>query len=544
MRESSSALLGGLPRDLVGGQACDLLAPLRFLVPGESPTAPSGTPPAVERAELARALGVANRSYGHPRADELAAKLAEPSTAVVITGQQTGLFGGPLLTLVKAAAAVRWAEAIEAAGRPAVALFWMATEDHDWAEIAELTVPGANGAHRVSLGDDPQPLAPIGLRAIGGAVDAIVAELAALQASPGYRSWLEELALLWRPEARFGAAFAGQMTRTLGARAPLLVDALLPELKRAEAPHLARLIERRGEAARRQESADAALAARGYALQVHPQPGASALFLLRGHERRRIEWRGDDRFALRGVAGEHPVSELLAALANDPALVSPGVLARPAIQDAVFGTTLQVVGPGELSYLPQVAPVYELLGITAPFVALRPQAVVLDARQARRPEELGIVLAELVADPAAVERQLGERSGGDFVAPVKAEIEARIEALRAPAAALDPSLEKPHAKTRETILHALEMFAAKVVAAAARKDETARARFEQLREVVRPGGKAQERVIGWAHFVGRFGPAFGAALLDQLELDPRRLSVIVPPASVDAEPQRAPESPQ
>jgi bacillithiol biosynthesis cysteine-adding enzyme BshC len=535
----AAGLVAGLPRALVEGDEADLLRPLRFLAPGKLP---AGRPPRIDRAALARSLTLANLAYGHPRASELAEKLADPETRVVVSGQQTGLFGGPLLSLVKAAAAVRWAEAIEASGRPAVALFWMATEDHDWDEVARAAFPSADGLRGHSLGDDPQPLAPVGLRTVGAAVVSILRELVEEQADPAYRSWLGRLMALWRPDARFGEAFARQTTEIFGARAPLLVDALQPALKRAEAPFLRQLVERRHELARQLAEADARIAARGFPLQVHPQPGASPLFLLRHHERRRIEWRGDDRFALRGVPGEEPVEALLATLDDNPAMVSPGVLARAAIQDALFGTTLAVVGPAELAYLAQSAPVHALLGLAAPWVALRPQAVVLDQRARRRQLALAVDLARLLADPEAVERALGERAGGGFVEPVRAEVAARIESMKAAALALDPALERPFAKTRESVAHALESFAAKVAAAAARRDEVVRRRFAQLCEAVRPDGRPQERVVSAAHFPGRFGPGFGAALLDQLGLDPRRLQVIVPDAAAESAGDRPPEA--
>jgi bacillithiol biosynthesis cysteine-adding enzyme BshC len=524
-------LVSGLPRALLAGEGGELLAPLKPLAPGKLP---SGKPPKVDRAALARSLSIANLSYGHPRSSELAAKLADPATRVVVTGQQTGLFGGPLLALVKAAAAVRWAEAIEAKGKPAVALFWMATEDHDWDEVARASFSTADGLRTYPLGDDPQPLAPIGLRTVGVEVLAILRELAEEQPDPAYRAWIGKLMTLWRPDARFGEAFARQMVETFGARAPLLVDALSPALKRAEAPFLARLVERRDEVARRLAEADRRVVANGHELQVAPQPEASPLFVLRHHERRRVEWRADDRYSLRGVPGEEPVEQLLATIADNPAIVSPGVLARPAIQDAVLGTTLSVVGAGELSYLAQAAPLYELVGAAPPFVTLRPQAVVLETRLRKRQLGSEVELAELLVDPAAVERQLGERLGGGFVAPARAAIERELDLLRAPALALDPTLERPWAKTKESVLHSLALLSNKASAAAARKDEVARRRLQVLVERVRPNGERQERIVSSAHFPGVFGPGFGGALLDQLDLDPRRLSVITPDAAVES----------
>ena len=270
------------------------------------------------------------------------------------------------------------------------------------------------------------------------------------------------------------------------------------------------------------------LGQRGFALQVAPQPGASPLFLLRGDGRRRIEWRGEERYALRGTTGDAPVAELLATVAENPAVVSPGALARPAIQDAVFGTHLQVMGPGELGYLAQAAAAYEVLGLAAPWTSLRPSALVLPAKQRRRLAALGLPLAELLADPAAAERRLGERRGGEFVAPVAAEIERLAAALDAPARELDPGLERPHRKTLRTIDRALDRFAGKAARAALRRDAEARQRFDALVAGCLPGGRPQERVLAAAHFTLRYGAGFGRALLDGLGADPRRLWLVDP----------------
>lgn len=524
-RRGLEARFSGLAAALLAGRDGDLLAPLRFLAPG---ALPAGSAPRVDRSALAAALAVTNAAYGHPRAAELAAKLADPATAVVATGQQTGLFGGPLLAFVKAAAAVRYAEALEAAGRPAVAVFWMATEDHDYAEVASAAFPGPDGVETLALGADPQPLAPVGMRTLGPGVAPLLARLSELYPNERFALWRERLADWWRPDARFGEAFARQLAVTFGARAPIVLDAMLPELKAAERPHLARLVERRFELDAAFAAREAEIARRAHVHQVAPQPGVSPLFRLAGLERRRIEWRGKEGFALRGLDGERSVGELLETIEENPAVVSPGALARPAIQDAVLGTTLQVMGPGEIGYLAQAAAVYPLLGLATPATALRPQALVLDSRSAEHLAELGVGLAELLADPEGAARRRGERAGGDFVAPAAAAISAALAGLEAPAAALDATLTKPFEKTRETVARALEAFAGKVAAAAARRDEQGARRFAALRDLLVPGGAPQERTLSAAYFPGRYGEGFGAALLDQLELDPSRLSIVDP----------------
>lgn len=523
-------LVKGLPAAWLAAREADLLAPLRLLAPGALPEDP---PPLVDRSGVAAGLARANAEYGHPRAAELAAKLADPGTRVVVGGQQTGLFGGPLLALVKAATAVRYAEALEAAGKPAVAIFWMATEDHDWAEVESATFPGPSGLLRLALGDDPSPLAPVGLRTIGPEVEGLVAALAESFPNERFAEWRERLAGWWAPGARFGDAFARQTVALLGARSPLMLDSMLPELKIAERPLLRLLVERRTAVEAAFAAAEARVLARGFELQVSPQRGASPLFLLRDAARRRIEWRGDGAFRLRGAASTQavqPVSDLLAILEDDPSKVSPGVLARPAIQDAVLGTTLQIMGPGETAYLAQAAAIYPLLGVRAPWTALRPQVLIFDARQREQLTELGAGLAELLFAPEKIVSRLAARAGGGFVAERRAAAEELVDGMRRPALALDPGLEKPWTKTRDTLLGALDAFAAKVEAAAARRDGVSQQRFEHLRLVTRPDGVMQERLLSTAWFAGRYGEGFGDALLEQLALDPRRLALVDPTA--------------
>ena len=525
---AAHGLLAPLPAAFLAGRDRDLLAPLRFLPPGEVPRGPA-LPGA--RRELAEALAVSNRGYGHEDADRLARKLADPATRVVVTGQQPGLFGGPLYAFAKMAAAARWAAALEEEGESAVAVFWVATEDHDWDEVASATFLTPEGPRRFDLGKDPAPLTPVGMRTLGPGVEEVLKQIA--QAIPGelYADWLATLARWYRPDARFGEAFSRLMVRLLGKRSPLLLDAMHPALKAAQRPWLRRLVERRQAVEEAFAHQDARIEGRGYHLQIAPQRGASPLFLLRHGERRRVEWKGEDAYALRGRGGEagaSPVADLLQTIDENPGVVSPGALARPVLQDAVLGSFLQVLGPAEVAYLSQVAPLYNLLEVEAPWISLRPQTLVLEARQAERLADVGLTLADLLGDPHRLEALLAERAGGDFVGPVRQRIVETLDELRAAALAADPNLERPYDKTKEQILRALDLFAEKATASAARRDEVAARRIDQLREACVPLGKLQERALSAAHFQGKYGDRLAESYWEQMDLDPRFLQVVAP----------------
>jgi bacillithiol biosynthesis cysteine-adding enzyme BshC len=521
----ASGRLPPLPAAFLEGRDRQLLEPLAFLGPGELPAAPASPP---DRAPLAAALGATNRAYGHPAADGQAAKLADPATRVVVTGQQPGLFGGPLYTLSKAVAAARWAAALEEAGQPAVAVFWVATEDHDFDEVARAAVPGRKGLRTFDLGDDPQPLLPVGARTLGPAVAELLDELAAdPRGGDRAAAWWREVGRWYRPDARFGEAFSRLMTRLLGERCPLLLDSMLPELKAAQRPWLRRLVEERGAVEAAVRAADDAIEAAGYPLQVTPQPGLSPLFLLTDGERRRIEWRGEEGWGLRGADGVGgPVAQLVERIDDNPISASPGVLARPAIQDAVLGTSLLLLGPGELSYLPQAAAVYRALRVAAPAVALRPQVVVAESHQLEKLEQTGLDLDDLLADGDELERRLAARQGENPVEPVRRRIEEAMQGLRDKALEIDPNLERPWEKTRDNMLRGLDTFGDKLTASLARQDETQRRRIDQLRAAFLPDGKPQERAICSAYYPSKYADAFAERFYDQLRLDPRYLQLI------------------
>ncbi len=522
----AAGLVPPLPAALLDGRDLDLLAPLGLAGDG-APAA--GEPPAVDRRELAAALAVANAGYGHPAAERAAARLADPATRVVVTGQQPGLFGGPLYTLSKAVAAAKWAERLEAAGESAVAVFWVATEDHDYREVARSVFLTAEGPELFELGDDPEPLVPVGMRSLGPAVGELLERLAAAAPGDRWAGWVEQLGRWYRPDARFGEAFCRLLAHLLGERCPLLLDAMLPAVKAAERPHLRRLVEERAGLEAAQAARAEAIAERGYELQIRPQPGASPLFLLRGSSRRRIEWRGQGRFGLRGDDGfEQDVAWLLDAIEDNPGVVSPGVNARAAIQDAILGSSVVVLGPGEMSYLPQVAPVHEALGATRGRLAMRPQGLVLGGHQLDKLAGLEIGLAELVAPELDLDRALAGGRERDLVSPTRRAVAAALDELKTASVALDPSLAGPWKKTRGQVDKALGIFTGKVAAAVARQSEIARQRAEDLRAACRPLGALQERVVSTAHFPGKYGERLVAAYFEQLELEPRRLQVIRP----------------
>ncbi len=516
-------LLGELPRRFLEGHDLDLLEPLRFALPGheDSLNAPAGA--AIDRAAVAAALRQRNERYGHAGAARLTEALADPETLVVITGQQCGLGAGPLFTLTKAAACTLWAEELTRRGRPAVPLFWMASEDHDFAEVARAYFPPA-GSRALTLGEDPAPLRPVGDRPLGSAAEGLLNRVVEAAPSADYRRRIEDCRQHLRPDRCFAESFARLMIRFLGDRCPLLVDSQLPALKSASVPVLSRLIERRDAVDHALKEAAAELERRNIRLPVRSRSGEAPLFLIDDGERRRVVWGANGGYRLRG-GGSGTLEELADTLNREPEALSPGVLARPAVQDAVFGTALMILGPGELAYMTQARAIYEALEVPAPAITLRPQVLLLGARERRWLERLeaeGIDLANVLSRPDDLDRRLAARQELGFLTAARAKVDAAMDDLSAGHDAIDPSLAGPWNKTGANLRRALDRFERRVVAAAARRDDVLRGRIERLREHCLPNGHLQEREFTSLHCLASYGSEL-VRRLSSIDLDPRRL---------------------
>ena len=314
------------------------------------------------------------------------------------------------------------------------------------------------------------------------------------------------------------------MIRFLGDRCPLLVDSQLPALKSASVPVLSRLIERRDAVDHALEEAAAELERRNIRLPVRSRSGEAPLFLIDDGERRRVVWGADGGYRLRG-GGSGTLEELADTLNREPEALSPGVLARPAVQDAVFGTALMILGPGELAYMTQARALYEALEVPAPAITLRPQVLLLGARERRWLERLeaeGIDLANVLSRPDDLDRRLAARQELGFITAARAKVDAAMDDLSAGHDAIDPSLAGPWNKTGANLRRALDRFERRVVAAAARRDDVLRGRIERLREHCLPNGHLQEREFTSLHCLASYGSEL-VRRLSSIDLDPRRL---------------------
>jgi bacillithiol biosynthesis cysteine-adding enzyme BshC len=481
-----------------------------------------------DRAALAAALAAQLEARQAPEpARANAARLADPRTVVVATGQQAGSFGGPIFTLLKALTAVKLARAVEAAhGVPVVPVFWVDAEDHDWNEVAGCTVLDAEMAPRtIHVGAPARPgSCPIATLPLtpGAAGAALAALREALPPTEFTDPLLASLAGHYRDGVTLARAFAGLIDGLLGPLGLVVYDAADPATKPLVAPLFTRELEQPGQTSKLATAAGEALEARGYKAQVTPGPEATALFFL-GETRepvRRTE-QGDYTIGDRAVSR----ADLVAEAAAHPERFSPNVLLRPLVQDTLFPTIAYVGGPSELGYFAQLKDVYAHFGLPMPLIVPRATATFVDGAGLRFLQKSGVELGALQArDDATLNRLLEQtlpQAVEDALQAARTEVEARMATVIAAVPAVDATLEGTARSTLGKMTHELATLQQKVVQAAKRRDDTLRRQFERARSLTFPAGEPQERAIGLVWLLNRVGPALVEILDRDLPVDPQ-----------------------
>ena len=480
--------------------------------------------PARDTARLMAAIDAQQASRDTPaEARAAAAALADPQTVAIVTGQQAGLFGGPLYTLHKAITAIMLARRVSAEyGVRAVPVFWIDAEDHDWEEVRGATVlDHEQHPHTIRLADlDGAGERSIGRLVLGSqghaAIDALGAVLPATEFTADV---LAMLRAAYAPGVTMADAFGRVLEQMLGRYGLVVFDASDPATKSMVATLFARALTDPGRTSHLAAAAGAALEHRGYHAQVAASEQSAPLFLLDG-ARQAIRFHGDT-----AVVGdrEMPMAELAALARTAPERFSPNVLLRPVTQDSIFPTLCYVGGPAELAYLGQLKDVYAHFGVPMPLVAPRASASIVDPATLRMLGKYDVPFAayrrqdELTLNQL-LERQLPPAIDASF-AEAGAALVARMEAVTAAAALVDATLEGAAKNTLGKMQHDLQTLHGKVVHAAKKKDETLRRQFTRTQAQLFPNGHPQEREVGAVWLLNKYGPAAVDRLVELLPFD-------------------------
>jgi bacillithiol biosynthesis cysteine-adding enzyme BshC len=431
----------------------------------------------------------------------------------VLTGQQVGLFGGPLFTPLKAATALARARQATQAGRPHATVFWLATEDHDFAEINHVTFPSRRELKKLVYETAPQAPVPVGGVVLDETINPLIDQAWELL---GSSDAMDALAAAYKPGHTFAQAFTEFYAKVFAAQGLLILNADGRELHRMGAPVLRAALEQADEFHAALVERNRALEAAGYHAQVAVAPQSSLLFL--------IDERTDARLALKRTPPSpqepnglwqsgrerYSTADLVGILDAAPERISPSALLRPVFQDYLLGTSLTIGGPAEIAYFAQSAVLFEkILGRMTPaeprFSAtliepeigelLRKHDLTLD----RVFNETADSLAQLLAARAMPIE--GKRKIASAGIALDNELAPLLEWLRTLDAGLGRSAETAANKMRYQ-MNRLRRIAANFQL---QKEESIKRHAEAISRALYPGGVLQERLHGAAYYFARYG---------------------------------------
>jgi bacillithiol biosynthesis cysteine-adding enzyme BshC len=446
--------------------------------------------------------------------------------AAVVTGQQVGLFGGPMFAVYKALTAVKLAEEATAAGVDAVPVFWLATYDHDLAEVNHVSVPGADGGLQVLTATSHDVAgAPVSAVRLGDEILPLVEQAASLLGDSEVTRFLRET---YRPGESLGTAFARFYSRVFAEWGVILLDASDAELDRVAEPISRAAVERAEELSGALLSRGEALDAAGYHQQVKVTSSSVLLFTMRDGARTPIHRRvhgGSTEFVIGTDAAAEKLSqaELVGRIAANPGKFSPNVLLRPIVEDYLLPTLVYTGGAAETAYFAQAGAVYEaLLGRVTPIVP-RFSATIVEPKMQRLLERHGISVSDVFAGPDALRRLLAERGLPDdlqaaFEAARKS-LDSHLSDIKEKLTKLDRTLVDAAETARSKIEYQLERLHAQAGRAEAQKGELVTRHAETLSQALYPDKGLQERGIGGVYFLARFGGDFLRQLHDAVQPD-------------------------
>ncbi len=494
------------PNDFAASYADGALNEFYAVAPGDVRAA-LDLPRPVDRDPLAAALEAYATRLGAPaQVHAQIERLRHPDSRAVVTGQQAGLLLGPSYTLSKAVTALRLAKDLSTEAKPVVPVFWVASQDHDTAEVDHAHLLDLNEElHKLSL-PLPAGVAAGRIRLKDAWVEQLLADLGPLAWKPPH---LAEVRALLRGAAAvaetFAEFFAALLYRLLGEHGLIVLDPLEPDVARLFKPLLKAELEQPTASATVVNEAGERVAAQGFSPQLGRGAGATNLFLESETAQRQLLRFDGERFATDAATySREAVSDVLE---QTPGRLTPAAGLRPVTQDFALPTAVTVVGPGELRYFAQLGGVYDLHGVAMPLVWPRATVTVLEPPVARILEKFGLDALELTQNFAALkDRTLLELHGHaetfeNTLATLETSLESLLEHLRA----VDPTLSGTLFRSEERMRTTLDVLQTKTARALAREDSIYTQQFDRLEKHLLPLGQPQERVVSPFSFFLKFG---------------------------------------
>lgn len=468
----------------------------------------------VDRNQVADALEAMNRRWGAPEETLTNIELLrEADTVAVVSGQQAGLFTGPLFTIYKAVSAVKLAGCLRQRNTKAVPVFWIAAEDHDFIEVSKAEIIGRDcQLKQVNVSTDlHRDGQPVGRVVLDDSINALIDQLFELLPNSEFADDMKALVKnAWQPGRGYVDSFATMMTSLLGRYGLILLDPLDPAMKKIAAPLYSAAARQAPEIATAIEQRSRELESAGYHAQVLATANSFPLFLHDEEGARRALVRVENgKYQAKDTQQQYSVEDLAALALNEPQRFSPNVTLRAVVQDYLLPTISYYGGAAEIAYFAQTAEVYRVLERPATPILLRSGLTMVERHTGRVLERYGLTLADFFEglEPVTkrvVEEYLGANTARSFD-DLDHNVNQELDRLKRELNAIDPTLGDALETGRKKIQYQLEGLRTRFVRAQMTRDDAAHRQLQRAADQLYPNKDLQERHINITSLLSRHG---------------------------------------
>jgi bacillithiol synthase len=438
----------------------------------------------------------------------------QQGAAAVVTGQQVGLLGGPALSVYKVLTAIHLANELTANGTNAVPIFWLATEDHDLAEVDHCFFGLRSGLERFNLSAPGAEGRRVGEIPLSEAANEISSRASGMLEGPAAEDVARWISESYRPEETFGTAFAKLMTRIFAGRGLIFLDPLSPELHRLSAPTMLRALKEHEPLAKELLARTAALGGAGFHSQVKVTENSTLVFRIVDGQRVPVRPKNGGF-----VAGniQESFEDTWRALEQHPEEFSANALLRPVIQDTLLPTIAYIGGAAEIAYHAQTALVYKRLLGRAPAILPRAGFTLVTSHVANLLKKYNVDVRDVFAgrqklrpkmEAEVLPRELTER-----FAEGEKKLQGLLEGLREPLAKLDQTLTGALDTAAEKMLYQFNSVRGKAGRAEGFRNGVLDSHEREITSLLLPNNELQERSLSMLPFLA----AEGRELIVQLD---------------------------
>ena len=453
--------------------------------------------------------------------------LRDSNTVAIVTGQQAGLFTGPLYTIYKALSAIKLARTLRERSIKAVPVFWIASDDHDFDEVSHTTFLAGTGRlyearYRPKDYVDRTPVGNVMLDdGIGAVIEELSTNLLVTEYSEKVISLLRET---WADGERFGTAFGRTLASVLGKLGIIFIDPTDQRIRQLAAPLVTEAIDKAEIINERLIKRGKDLVARGYHAQVTVENDYFPLFWINDAGlRRTIRKASDGIYRVKEDQQRFPLAELKDLSEAEPVRFSPGVMLRPVVQDYLLPTACYFGGAAEVAYFAQNSEVYEVLGRPVTPIFHRQSFTVVEASQRRTMEKFHLDLPKLFEGKEKIGAEISENVTSpqtvSLFSLAEENINTELHKLDGALGNIDATLLENLAKRRRKILYHIAALRSKTLRAALKNDEIATRQLDSLFASILPGNALQERSVNLFSYINKFGFGFIDWIYNSIDLD-------------------------